>query len=174
MPKASRTKTPTSSRRHCRLWSPCKRGACMSSTFAHHTRPEHCRGYPMHASRGLAARRCPAMVSDVPIASDRGPSRQAKLWLVDGRADHIAPFGSGTLVIAHFGQAQKVLRHEPGVTGTLASAAVCRGLLIQGNTLRRVRACHDTSSELVKLGRCGPTSATLEKHARTQIAGLRI
>src|SRR4051812_5758014 len=46
------------------------------------------------------------------------------LRLLDGRADEIAPFGPGTVVVLDVLVSEQVLQHEPGMARSFADAAV--------------------------------------------------
>src|SRR6266851_4124948 len=53
----------------------------------------------------------------------------------DGRADKVAPFGPGAVVVADLADAEQVLQNEPSVRATLADAAVGDDFVFSGNAL---------------------------------------
>src|SRR5712664_4289607 len=53
----------------------------------------------------------------------------------DGRADKVAPFGPGAVVVADLAEAEQILEDEPGVRAALADAAVGDDFVFSGNAL---------------------------------------
>src|SRR6267378_5418159 len=53
----------------------------------------------------------------------------------DGRADKVAPFGPGAVVVADLAEAEQILEDEPGVRAALADAAVGDDFVFAGNAL---------------------------------------
>src|SRR5207237_7418006 len=56
-------------------------------------------------------------------------------FVYDGRANEIAPFRPGAVVVAHLVEAQQILEHEPGVRAALADAAVSNDFILAVNAL---------------------------------------
>src|SRR5260370_2639251 len=53
----------------------------------------------------------------------------------DWRADKVAPFGPGAVVVADLAEAEQILEDEPGVRAALADAAVGDDFVFSGNAL---------------------------------------
>src|SRR5690606_7480942 len=69
----------------------------------------------------------------------RGPSGPLLLRIFDRHADHAAPLGPGTVVVAHVRKAQKLPQDEPAVRGALADPAVGDDLLVRGDAFLGVQ-----------------------------------